>query len=536
VSSELGYDLTSTTWTFVTPTRTLRTTKFQNEFALLGDRFIEILNAAKRPSAFSAGSTVMNKIHAVRKLTRAIATYCPTSADIEEWGDALSTLLATESTSQRTKWGCASVANAILREIARYRGVHVVLTQQFSRKKATVADEDTLNDNNVKALVGHAKRDALAILNAFRNPPAEHISFIDDAKRIAGNNNGLFPKRADDKEAYAITRKWIQATGLSSERLISYVHPLVDDLVPFLILLCYGLAGNPDSVALMRRDAMRTIEHPAYGECHELQLEKPRAGSILPYLIRDKTTLSTYWIVKSVLELTEHVAPLATVTNRNLAFLAFALNSRQPTPILEGFRANAIHRYMDRYSIPRITLVAIRKHRGLMDLEANGDPFRVKRLLNQSDFAITAQYLEQRDALTDEISIADVQAEILKEKRSEVAAVPDDEIRTSSHLCLHPTNSEHGTDRYGFCESLLWPFNDRHFVFDFTPRSVAFLLRDYNALCEAQKRLTASRFKRKFYDVKMRIIETDILPMISDELRSAALKLVAVLPTIGHLD
>jgi hypothetical protein len=80
-----------------------------------------------------------------------------------------------------------------------------------------------------------------------------------------------------------------------------------------------------------------------------------------------------------------------------------------------------------------------------------------------------------------------------------------------SHGCFDPHDTTKGHDEQGFCASFLWSFNDRHFVFHFGLRPVAFLLRDYCALCEAQKRLPEARFEH-VYAARKRKIERDVLP------------------------
>jgi hypothetical protein len=99
-----------------------------------------------------------------------------------------------------------------------------------------------------------------------------------------------------------------------------------------------------------------------------------------------------------------------------------------------------------------------------------------------------------------------------------------------SHGCLDPHDATNGHDEQGFCACFLWPFNDRHFVFHFGPRPVAFLLRDYGALCEAQKRLPEARFEH-VYAARKRKIERDILPEISDELHDEACEVMKTLPS-----
>lgn len=61
------------------------------------------------------------------------------------------------------------------------------------------------------------------------------------------------------------------------------------------------------------------------------------------------------------------------------------------------------------------------------------------------------------------------------------------------------------------------------------PRPIAFLLRDYDAMCEAQLRLPGARFE-KTYGPKKRYIEQHYLPMLDETLVRAAREMIPSLP------
>jgi hypothetical protein len=125
--------------------------------------------------------------------------------------------------------------------------------------------------------------------------------------------------------------------------------------------------------------------------------------------------------------------------------------------------------------------------------------------------------------------IADVQRSIVSTRKLKDQGPGTGAAITASHTCRNVFDPEKPKDRHGFCASFLWPYNDVHFILQFEPRAVAFFLRDYEALCEAEKSLSPERFQ-KLYAAKKRLIELDYLPQIGEDLLREASELAAALP------
>jgi len=171
----------------------------------------------------------------------------------------------------------------------------------------------------------------------------------------------------------------------------------------------------------------------------------------------------------------------------------------------------------------------MRRARAVDDYDRHGNPYRTQKLLRHSNPGTTFEYLNSIVSVeNDEIAIADAQKRVfavqhsLKTHEKESAQLP-------SHLCLDPRDASKPKDENGLCVSYMWPFNDIHFIFLLEPKPVAYFLRDYYALCEAEKILPHERFQ-KLYAAKKRKMEDDYLPLIDDVLFAEASALIPSLP------
>jgi hypothetical protein len=261
-------------------------------------------------------------------------------------------------------------------------------------------------------------------------------------------------------------------------------------------------------------------------------LEKPRAGSIEPYLLRSSATLSVSWLIRAVLDATQPIVEMALPEHREYAFLA-GTSMNNVRPLLGKLRTNGVRQFQIRMGLDPVTLPELRQSRGIAEYNRTKNVFRVKRLLNQASIKTTLGYLDEHlTSQTDGIAIAEVQQQMLIAPAIEAQPRPNGvPASIGSHQCLNPHDPSQKHDENGFCASFLWPFNDRHFVFDFAARPVAFLLRDYKALCEAEKCLPTERFA-KIYAARKRKIETDYLPRVNETLRRQALAIMKSLPPV----
>ena len=512
-----------------------RKTSFDPEHALIGDRLIDILNAAKRLYRYSPGTTVRTMIYTLRVLATAMSRYARDSEVVQNWAEALiKHLSADEKKGQRTRWGTVNAASAVLKEVARAKRQEVTIRNPFDRysRKRTVMPRGQEMDK----VLQQARRDVAAYMQRCRKPPAEHARYVERAKAIARDAGGILP-HSSSGEAQRLLQNWRKNTGLSLGYLTGYLYPSAKDLAPFLVLITHALAANVDSIAYMRRDAITSFVHPAYGECHSLKLEKPRAGDISPYLLRGSGTMSVASLIKFVLEMTSQLVRIAEPQHRIFAFLVVAEDKREVSLVLGVRRANAIRRYLAKNGLPSFQLRSLRGARAVDDFSKHRDPFRVRRLLKQRDVAVTLQYLDAESTYdADPALVADVQSEILSShKQRAPAASVVSAVQLPSHKCADPLGSDKPRDQSGLCAGVAFPFNDRHFILDLSPRPIAFLLREYAALCEARNNIPPQRFA-KAYAARLTLIERDALPLVGPELRAKAEAILETLPRLPYVD
>ena len=278
---DIGYSKSSISWTYESEARRSRTSTFDDEHALMGDQFIALLNAAKRLATHGAGATRVHKVHALRRIASAVSKYCSPAASPEDWLIAFSNYLRyDESTADTTRWAHFNHGSAIIAEFARSEGSDVHFRNPLKRRR--VREIAITDESEIDQIVRQAKLDVFDYVNRWRAPPPEHGILIQKARELWQSGVRLSVKNS--AEARLLSKEWRAFTTLPFQTLISYVYPSPADLAPFLLAIGIPLAGNPDTISLMRRDAIVPFIHPAYGSCYKLQLEKPRAGSIEPYL------------------------------------------------------------------------------------------------------------------------------------------------------------------------------------------------------------------------------------------------------------
>jgi hypothetical protein len=509
---------------------------FEKEQKLIGDRIYELVNAAKRLDINSPSTTIVNTIQALRVCARAIATHAPNDRSVAGWHNATIFLLTKDaSLAESSKWTYCNNIARLLDEVSRFQSTEFSSYNPFERQD--ISHKALLHGTALEPLIEHARRDVLAKVQAFQSPDPSHVPFIDEARELA--KSGLFIPGSGNVRPQSpmalLTRRWKYATGLALPDLTFYLYPSPWDLIPFLILLSYKLAANPDALCLLTRDAIEPYLHPTKGKMLIVTLRKPR-GEVPQYQLLDAGTLSNGWLLRNVLKLTQPLLSIAGEKSSNAVFLA-ATNYGTIRPLNGSLRSLVLNRYLAKFNLPITTFKALRPARMTDEWIRTRDPYRVWRLGGQKSMTMAASYVLRKESEKEDAkSIASVQHLIAHPEQKALRQTSSSEAGVlPSHTCKNPRDPARKADEEGFCASYLWPFNDPHFVFQLEPRPVAYLLRDYQVLCEAQRSLSRDRFAN-LYAAKKRKIETDYLPEISDELRETALALIPSLPAAPRID
>ncbi len=496
---------------------------------------VEIVNAAKRLFFHSPPNSVESAIANVRVLLQAVTKPAVGSTSVQGWNDALISSLrqrATGTSSRHTRYKLCSL---ILREIARERGEAVVLRNPFPMGEKTLPLADP---ESVRKTLLCARRDVARFWSRFTADDShEDWAIIERARDLARRNGGFLPHFEDTAPLRHEFVRWIQWLNyhrpepIGRRTLEPYCYATPRALLAIIILIVHRLAGNVDSVVSLRRDCLREIPDPVYGSRFILTMAKPRARRDLQYRLLDSGRLSVPSLIRMALALTEPLVPLADQSHRHLLFLT-STHRGQSLPFLlvsKHFKA-----YLEAANIsPPFTLQSVRPTQIVKTYTDTGDPFRAKHEAKHANLSQTMGYLRRHEvAQFDESIIADTQDDMFhREIRAADSASPEHHADAvlPSHTCLDPAHPEHADVENGLCMNLLWPLNDRHFVMPLEPKPVAFLLRDYAALKEAQRTVSSDRFNA-LYRTKMLLIEQQYLPQITESLADTARALVPSLP------
>lgn len=540
--ADVGYDPDSRQWAYVYR-HGPRTATFESEFSLIGERMATLLNAAKRIHLHARPQTIQKTIGALRYLARAIARFSGDSSSPQDWHDALVRELRQTPRSERTRWGICNHANSVIREAARRDGDFLRLTNPFERKTTSVP---ILEKEAIALLRRQAKEDAHACQRALEDPKASDFPhLIEEARSFANRNGGRLPVSSDVEWAtfLARMRRETRQAGQSwtSRDLVSRLYATSEAIMPFFILLVDKLAGNVDAIAEMQRDCMTAFDNPVTGKRYLIDVPKPRSGeNVPPYSVADYGPLSVPSIIRFVLKYTEPLVPLAAPEHRGYLFLVDTW-MRNVVPLASIPAAVAFSSYKKARGITtRMTLNMLRPTRLVSEYERTLDPFRLKRIARHSRLSSLAPYLNHTSVETsDDQVIAGAQGAIVKSRfrirRSSEAPAAALAGSLPSHLCRKPDDPTYGLDDQGLCANFLWPLNDRNFVMQYEPRTVAFLLRDHEALCEAEKRLPSTRFAA-LYAGRKRLIEERYLAAVPPEMMAAAMEILKQLPSLPRID
>lgn len=521
---DVGYE-DSLEWTYPDPqSGRPKSVSFVDEYASSGEFAKDLINAAKRRTAHGRPSSIDKYVHCCRMLCELIRAQglLRSSAEViaDEFIVALRKRKRITDTTRATYF-----ANAlyILREYARVRHQRFERTNPFVARNAT-SKQPIVHGDELAPIIEQARKDVLAIAKLFRSPSSRELVFIQKARSMAKGR--LFtPYSEPGSSAAHFAAKWCRETNRPFSDLTLHLYPSPQQLVPFFLLLSIALAANPDSLGLLRRDGITAKTHPYKGPILELQMEKPRSGDVPQRYVRDSGTLSEGWLLRLVLDLSAPLLRAAHKRDRNYVFLCMT-NEGNIAPFIGTVRANAVRAYLKKRNLPKTTTKALRTARLTDEWIRTRDPMRVFRLSGNKDLSLVADYVLRRESADeDAASIASAQRQIAKPEPVAAKGRKGARAVLASHTCLDPLDPSKEKDRHGFCASALWPYNDVHFVMPLEPKPVSFVLRDYIILCEAEKILAPERFTA-LYATKKRIIETEYLPLVDDDLRSAAVALI----------
>jgi len=528
-------------WTFPdSGSGRLRTVDFTPETTLLGDDARTLVDAAWVICENAQPNTIRNCVYTIRRLVGVLAATSSRSGVVQEWATLYETALRDDPTiTEGTRWTYFNTGSQIMAGVARTRDESFRGRNPFTSK--SVSSEPLLHGDELAPLLAQARLDAMTTVNAIKAPPSTHQPFIAEARELlevgtlVGYCNAKIGIRSKDR-GDALARRWYKATELPLELLTIHVYPTPLQLLPFYVLLSFALASNPDSLSLLKQSEISDALHPMKGPIIQLDMKKPRAGEIPQRFIRDAGTLSEGWLLRHVIKFSESIVHLADESDKEYVFLCTSRNMKgRANAFRGGLRSKAMNSYLKIHDLPAITTKQLRAARLTDEWVRTRDPLRVWRLSGNASMAMAAEYvLNAESAAADAKSLADIQKTIASPPKAVKPEGKSARAGTSTHICLNVFEPSQPKDKHGFCASYLWPFNDVHFILPLEPRPVAYLLRDYAVLCEAEKSIAPDRFE-KLYAAKKRLIETEYLPLVDDQLMAKAEAIAAMLPPSSAL-
>ncbi len=540
-----GYDEVDVSWTFLTHRLKQRTVTFDDEVNACGALAITCINATKRLFGHSRPLTIESAIRALRFVIASISCISGANPSLSDCDVAVQRALTQAKLAEGTRHNTYKMCAAILREAGRVQNISLTTRNPFRRGNNPTP---TAPRDDLKALLQKARQDAVAHLRDLTDSSSWHFpELVTAARDLAMRNGGCLPGSLrsprtplEHEWKTLLNRAKYRTKGIYTQRRLTRLcYPVWDTLFPYVVLLIYKLAANVDSVALMERDCMTEVENPVLGKRFLISIPKARSPGMQPYSVSDYGELSVPWLIRAVLSITEPLIEAASPEQRKYLFLAYSQKG-YILPLITLRPSRAFDRYRTATGLSsNLTLKMLRPTRLVDEFAKSLDPFRVKRIAQHKHLSETMHYLDHPESLANEQAlVADAQTSMLQPKNTWASkAIPEsaDAIDLISHLCTDPSHARQGVDEHGLCSNALWPLNDRHFVMRLEPRPVAFLLRRYEALCEAQARIPADRFSKLYFEER-KLIETRYLPLIDRHLLASAQEILKTLSPISRLD
>lgn len=510
---------------------------FYDEYDWIGKRIFALIRAAKDVvAATNRPETIRNAQYGVALLCRAIRASEITVTDLEGYHRAALRYIRQAAWADATRWNACRTTNAILTRCARDVGNEIRFTNPFPKGKSHVAVPAA---DELKSFRLTIRAHALQIYDEFTNRSrGPYSDLISEAQGLILKNGGLLPP-AEDRQVFRFLARIYRRTGKAMDQgrwhywdVARRFYPTAQSIMPFVILLIDGLAANVDAIETLHLDAMTKKEDILRGSTFRIELDKPRSGGSVFYGVRDSGILSIPWVFNFLREYTAPIRDLVPAPQRHFLLLMKTDNASLPKAMPAVTMYQAYKSYRAGFRLPwNIPLNSLRHANALEEFERSFDPMRVRRKLKHVSLDTSIKYIEGRRAVElDQAAIAEAQASFAKGANRKRASTVRG-VRLPSHTCANPTTGSGDKERNGICSGILWPLNDEHFIMTYDARSVAFLLRDYEALKEARRRLPDARFNEA-YASRLKIIEEVYIPvaMQDRQLIARARKVLTTLP------
>ena len=177
-------------WTYETTSHNHITADFTAEYRRYGPRFAELLDAARRKSLHAKPHTILGLRQGILTIASALKRRPPRDETVKAWEASLLCYITAASYSERTKHSTFSKSTQVYAEVARFRReVYRRAINPFSKKSTT--GTPYVEPQVLERALSIARREALSVVQRFKNPPAEYKPFLAGLRDLA--NSGVLP-------------------------------------------------------------------------------------------------------------------------------------------------------------------------------------------------------------------------------------------------------------------------------------------------------------------------------------------------------
>jgi hypothetical protein len=373
---------------------------------------------------------------------------------------------------------------------------------------------------------------------------------------LVQRHGGLLPEGGDLLAGDVLSRRIrevIKRHG-GAERVSRFLHATPETIVPYMIAIGAQSFANPEALHDTRRDCMG--EDLVIARIVHVTWPKGRASQVQRRSFLRDRGMSVPNLIDRVLALTAPLVPHAAPEHRDRLFLTVVRRGprRSPNRVAPApCRSEWVHRFVARHGLVdqqgkplQLTLAALRPT-GLTHahVRLGHDVVKTQALANHADLDQTKRYVGQPVIQAEQTGmIARLQGRFVDAVRgggvpakqgSRGAEAPEEEIdarnaTASGFICRDPLSGIAPGQRKGkLCTAWLGCFTCRNAVIPRDADTLARILRTRQALVEGRPRMALDRWQL-LYAPQLEIIDLDILPEFSADVRAAAEAMMDRLP------
>jgi len=434
-----------------------------------------------------------------------------------------------------------STIRAIIAEALRPLGQALEFDSWPLLRRPKPADiKPELLDEEVSALLAAAREEVDRIWSDFQLcKSAEASPLMMRIADIAYKNGGILPQLhspADGKrkglarDLYNIhDNEQYHGRKPSSRTWHSWLYATTESIIPFLILLVFGLAGNVMSVVEAKRDLLNTKDDLIRGRRAIVSFKKRRARRILSYSFKDSGKYSVPSLVRQVLELTAPLVAHVPTHQRDRLFLVYSLSGHRKgldhgavAPLDAGLATLNLKKFAKRHGLKgsdgadlQITFDMLRPTRINRAFRKTGSILVAKSVAKHRRISTTLAYLKRQQTIQrNRVMLADIQGELVDTALTSLEPLASPfqgaTAMAPERNCSDPYRKPAG-DSGVLCPDWNYTLTNPNLIVPPEPQFLAALLRDRDAYEEARLNVPLERFEKLWasrFDILNGLIET----------------------------